>query len=373
MGFDPRGVGASTQIRCVDDIVHALPDDSTPDNAAELKNLVDEAKAFADGCQRRNADLLPFLDTASVVNDLDRIREALGDDKLTYLGFSYGTLIGAMYASLFPTHVRAMILDGAMDPALGESKLREDQAVAFETAFDHFLADCAKRVACIFHSKGQPGKAFDSLMARSTARSLPTPALAGRVNVGPTLAWAAVRGSLYTKESWPGLAYSLALAQRGDGSGLLLLSDPYLGRQADGSYSNVIDAYYAVTCLDWPAPGDVASYTALAAKFAKVAPRFGQLTAYNDVECAFWTPAPVRTPAAIAAPTSPPIVVIGTRFDPATPYKWAVALTKELDTATLITYEGEGHTAFGSSTCVSNAAERYLALLTVPKKGLDCK
>ena len=207
VGFDPRGVGASTQIRCVDDIVHALPDDSTPDNAAELKNLVDEAKAFADGCQRRNADLLPFLDTASVVKDLDRIREALGDEKLTYLGFSYGTLIGAMYASLFPTHVRAMILDGAMDPALGESKLREDQAVAFETAFDHFLADCAKRVACIFHSKGQPGKAFDSLMAAIDRKDLPTPALAGRVNVGPTLAWAAVRGSLYTKESWPGLAY----------------------------------------------------------------------------------------------------------------------------------------------------------------------
>ena len=372
VGFDPRGVGASTPIRCTDNLLDYLPDDQTPDSAAELKTVVDDAKAFAASCKRRNPDLLPYLDTLSVAKDLDRIRAALGDDKLTYMGFSYGTLIGAMYASLFPTHVRAMILDGAVDPALGLAKFREDQAVAFDAALGHFFADCAARIACAFHSNGQPGTAFDKLMAAIDRKSLPTPGLANREQVDSTLAWAAVRGTLYSKAEWPVLALALQTAAEGDGSLMLLLTDPFLGRQEDGSYSNEIDAFFAVTCLDWPASRNVDDYATLAAKLAKVAPRFGRLSAYGDIDCAFWPAPPVRTPAPISAPGAPPIVVIGTTGDPATPYKWAVALTKQLGTATLVTYEGEGHTAFGQSSCVDKAVEAYLLKLTVPKTGLRC-
>jgi len=372
VGFDPRGVNASSPIRCVDDLDHFLALDATPDDAAELATLIDGAKEFTAGCERRNADLLPFVGTENVARDLDRIRQAIGDEKLTYVGFSYGTMIGAMYAERFPDRVRALVLDGAVDPTLDLERFRSGQAVAFEGAFDRFVAWCAGDGSCLFHGGGKPGAAFDALMAQIEREPLRALRIRDRRLVGPTYAWSAVAGALYAREAWPVLAGALALAERGDGSLMLLLADPYNGRRPHAGYSNLIDANTAVVCLDFPGPRSVEPYEELAASLASAAPRFGSLLAYTDVDCAFWPVAPDRVPAPIAAPGAPPIVVVGTTGDPATPYDWAVALADQLDSGVLVTYKGEGHTAYGKSTCVDKAVDAYLLKLAVPKDGLVC-
>jgi pimeloyl-ACP methyl ester carboxylesterase len=283
VGFDPRGVNASSPVRCIDNLDGRAALDPTPDNARELAALVADAKAYAGACERRNAENLPYLSTDAVARDLDRIRAALGESKLTYLGFSYGTLIGSTYAALFPTRIRAMALDGAVDPSLGLEAFRAGQAVAFEASLRKFLADCAKRRSCDFYEGGHSARAFDALMARIDRQSLPTPHAGGRRRVGPGLAWSAVLGAMYSDTSWSTLATALALAKAGDGSLMLLISDPFRGRKENGAYSNQQDAYTANTCLDFPAPTAVATYTAWAARLRKVAPHFAQQVAYNDL------------------------------------------------------------------------------------------
>jgi pimeloyl-ACP methyl ester carboxylesterase len=372
VGFDPRGVGSSTPIRCLDTLDHFVPQDSTAASPAGLADRLDGAKAFAEQCGQRNADLLPHLSTADVARDLDQIRAAVGDERLTYLGFSYGTLIGEDYASLFPTHIRALALDGVFDPSLDEATFRENQAVAFEGALDRFLADCAAHPTCAFYSGGRPGSAFDALMRQIERHPVATPRLTNREPVGPTQAWGAVTQSLYARAAWPVLAAALAQARAGDGSLLLLLGDPLRGRNPDGSYSNLIDAYDAVTCLDWPSPRDPAAYTAMARRFTAAAPRFGRLLAFNDVECAYWPVPPARVPAPVAAPGAPPMVLVGSTGDPATPFAWAQDVARQLSFAVLVTRVGEGHTGYLVSRCVRDAIDAYLLDRSVPGVGLRC-
>ena len=300
------------------------------------------------------------------------IRQAVGDEKLTYLGFSYGTLIGSMYADRYPDHIRAMVLDGALDPSLSEVQLRTGQAKAFEAELDRFLKSCSHRKSCVFHEGGQSAKAFDKLMASIEKKTLPTPRVADRRRVGPGLAFAAVLGSMYNKASWPALEAGLALAKRGDGSLLILLADPFRGRKPNGTYSNQSDAYFSNTCLDFPVSTDVATYTKLADTFRKIAPRF-RAAAYNDLPCAFWSVPPERTPAPASGVGAPPIVVVGSTGDPATPYAWAKSLAKQLESGVLVTRKGEGHTAFLVNSCIRKSVDAYLLGLTVPKKGLVCK
>ncbi|HEY0444044.1 MAG TPA: alpha/beta hydrolase [Candidatus Limnocylindrales bacterium] len=372
VGFDPRGVNFSTPIRCVDNLDNHLSLDPSPDTPAELEALVADARSFAADCAARNGNALAHVSTEDVARDLDQLRIAVGDEKLTYLGFSYGTLIGATYADLFPTRIRAMALDGAVDPALTLPEVRAGQAAGFETALDHFLADCAQRTSCLFHEGGQTRPAFDRLMARIDAHPLPATRSGDRRTVGPGLAWGAVLGSLYSDATWSGLDVALALAARGDGSGFLAMSDPFHGRNKNGSYLNQIDAYAANTCLDYPASHDVGSYTALANRVRPKAPDFADYAAYNDLVCAFWPTPATRTPHAVAAVGAPPIVVVGTTGDPATPYAWAKSLATELRTGVLVTHRGEGHTSFLVSSCVRRALEAYLTSVEPPPIGTSC-
>ncbi len=372
VGFDPRGVNSSTAVRCIDNLDEQAQIDPTPDNATELRALIDSARAYADACAERNADLLPYLGTDSVARDLDAIRQAVGDKQLTYLGFSYGTLIGSVYADLFPDHIRAMVLDGAIDPALDLKGLRFGQARAFEDELTRFLKDCSSRPSCAFYEKGQTVQAFNSLMASIDARSLPAIRLNDARSVGPGIAWSAVVAALYSKSSWSVLATTLALAKQGDGSLMLAIADPYRGRNPNGSYSNEQDAYTSNTCLDFQAPTDTKVYSTWATELEATAPHFADLFAYSDLPCAFWPVPAERTPTAASAAGAPPIVVVGSTGDPATPYGWAVALSRELQSGILVTRKGDGHTGYAASSCVRRAVDAYLQALTLPKKGLTC-
>jgi pimeloyl-ACP methyl ester carboxylesterase len=372
VGFDPRGVNTSTAIRCIDNLDGHDALDPSPDDPAELQAIVDSAQVYADACASRNDATLAYLSTDAVARDLDLIRSAIGDDKLTYLGFSYGTLIGALYAERFPDHIRAMALDGAIDPSLDLEAFRAGQAKGFEDALDHFLADCAKRTSCAFHENGRTVRAFDALMASLEADPIPALRLADPRLVGPGLAWSAVLGAMYSESYWPILATALSQAKDGDGSLMLAISDPFRGRKPNGSYSNLQDAYTANVCLDYPAPTDVATYTGWATALRKTSPHFAGIVAYNDLPCAYWAVPAQGRPHAVSAPGAPPLVIIGTTGDPATPYAWSEALTEQLDSSVLITREGEGHTGYNASPCVEKAVDAYLLKLTVPKRGLTC-
>jgi pimeloyl-ACP methyl ester carboxylesterase len=366
VGFDPRGVNSSTAIRCIDNLDGHAALDPSPDDTAELEALVESAREYAEACARRNDATLPYLSTDAVARDLDLIRAAVGDDQLTYLGFSYGTLIGAMYAERFPDHVRAMALDGAIDPSLDLEQFRSDQGEGFERALGAFLADCAKRTGCAFHEDGKSAAAFDALMTSIDRDPIPAPRTGDPRLVGPGLAWSAVLGALYSESYWPVLALALAQAKDGDGSLLLAISDPFRGRKPNGSYSNMQDAYVGNTCLDYPAPTDVKVFTGWASRLTEAAPHFAQFVAYNDLVCAFWSVPAQGMPRALTAEGAPPIVVVGTTGDPATPYHWAEALAEQLESGVLVTYEGEGHTGYGDSVCVQEAVDEYLLELTVP-------
>jgi pimeloyl-ACP methyl ester carboxylesterase len=372
VGFDPRGVNSSTAIRCIDNLDPQAELDPTPDDAAQIKALVDSARDYAGECAKRNDATLPYLSTDAVARDLDRIRAAVGDERLTYLGFSYGTLIGSLYADLFPDHVRAMVLDGAIDPAIDLQELRFGQAKGFEQALTDFLDDCSTRPTCEFYEGGKSAEAFDALMASIDKKPLPATLIKSTRTVGPGLAWFGVVAALYSTDSWRTLATALSLAKSGDGSLLLLLADPYRGRKPNGSYSNLQDAYTANTCLDYPAPTDVTVYTTWARELAASAPHFAKILAYNDLACAFWPVPAERTPKPVSAAGAPPIVVVGSTRDPATPYAWAQALAKELDSGVLVTRDGDGHTGYQASLCVRKAVDGYLMDLVVPKDGFAC-
>ena len=373
VGFDPRGVNASSAIRCIDNLDPQARLDPSPDDPEELEELVDSAREYAAECGKRNDATLPYLSTDAVARDLDLIRQAIGDKKLSYLGFSYGTLIGSLYAERFPERIRAMVLDGAMDPSLDLEHFRAGQAAGFEKSLTAFLDDCAAKERCDFHAGGKPRAAFDSLMAKIEAKPLPASFDRERRPVGPFVASYAVLAALYDSASWPALAQALEVARQGDGSLLLRISDPYQGRNPNGSYSNQHDAYTANTCLDFAAPKDVGTYSAWAQRLKKAAPHFAGLIAYNDLACTFWPIPAERTPGLVAATGAPPIVVVGTTGDPATPYAWAQALANELDSGVLVTREGEGHTAYLANSCIQRAVDEYLLGLTPPKAGLTCQ
>jgi len=374
VSFDPRGVGESTPVECLNgpdlDRLNAL--DPTPDNPAEHDALVAGAQEFDQACVQNSSDLLPHMSTADAARDMDQIRAALGEEKLTYLGFSYGTFLGTVYAGLFPTRVRALALDGAIDPAQTFEQRNQVQAEGFERALTAFLDDCKARQTCQFYNNGRPAEAYDALMRQIDAKPLPATAIGDDRLVGPGEAFTGVLYSLYSRQSWPVLAQALALAQRGDGSILLVLADAYNERQPDGTYKNVAAANNAVNCLDYVVPTDVAAYDAMVPVLEKAAPRFGQAIAYSGLTCAFWSVRAAADPGVITAEGAPPILVVGTTGDPATPYEWAVNLARELASGVLLTREGEGHTAYGDSACIQDHVDRYLISLEVPPANTTC-
>jgi len=374
VGFDPRGVGASTPIECADGptldrINHLDPDPRTP---AEEAALLAGAKELADSCEQRSGALLPFVATVDVARDMDALRAALGDTKLTYLGFSYGTLLGATYASLFPTRIRALALDGALDPAVDEGTMSVEQGVAFELSLNTFLRQCTKS-ACAFQTDGAPTlrAAFDALMAHIAADPLPDDlggkggAAGGPTSVGPDEALIAILADLYEPTEWPVLAAELAAAQNGDGSLMRDAFDDYVGRQPDGTYSNEEVANVAINCVDQQTP-TVARLEALAVTARRLAPYFGGPIVWSAANCLSWPVPPVTRTGPLHAPGAPPILIVGSSGDPVTPLAWAKGLASELGSGVLVTRTGAGHTGYPSSACVRRAVDTYLTTLALP-------
>jgi pimeloyl-ACP methyl ester carboxylesterase len=367
VAFDPRGVGRTAPVRCesatsLDAYFHLDP---APDSPAETAQFDAGNKTFARGCAARAARVLPYVSTKIVAQDMERVRQALGEAKLTYLGYSYGTSIGAAYLDAFPTHVRAMVLDGALDPTLTWDQLLAGQSRGFDVALGAFLADCEK-TSCAFRQavSGDLGHAYDALAASVETTELSG---AGSRKVGPGEFSYGVGQALYSKTYWPYLGSALAKAENGDGSDLLALSDSYLERTASG-YANTIEANNAVNCVDRPWPRTDAPYQALAKEVGKSYPRFGPAIALSGGVCEFWSVRPASTPHAVTGAGSPPIVVVGTTRDPATPYTWAQALARQLTKGILITHVGDGHTAYhgGASSCLTAPINAYLVSLKTP-------
>lgn len=369
VAFDPRGVGRSSPVRCLstaelDSYFHIDP---VPDNDAELQAIGAGNRKLIQGCQAKSGEVLPYVSTSIVVDDLERVRIAVGDDKLTYLGYSYGTAIGAGYLDRYPTHIRAMVLDGAIDPSLTWDQLLAGQAKGFEGALEAFLADCQK-TRCEFREavKGDLHDAFDAIARRVETKPLPGK---GKRTVGPGEFSYGVGAGLYNRAfGWPAIANGLASASKGDGETLLALNDSYLERGDDG-YKNISEANTSVNCIDRPWPRTNAPYLALAERMAKLYPRFGPHIALSGLGCSVWPIPPVGTPHKIVAAASPPVIVIGTTRDPATPYSWAQALAGQLAHGVLLSYNGDGHTVYrsGAPRCILRPVNSYLVDLTVPK------
>jgi pimeloyl-ACP methyl ester carboxylesterase len=302
---------------------------------------------------------------------MDAIRAALGEDKLTFIGFSYGSQLGALYADAYPDRVRALVLDGAVDPSLDAETLNRDQAIGFEQALEAFTTHCEED-RCGFGGSN-PRAAYDSLMAQIDAEELPAEIDGEERTLGPGEADIGVATALYLGEDgWDILADALTDAAQGDGTALLELSDAYTDRQTGGKYSNQGEAFYAIGCMDGPSP----SYDEigeLADEIAEDAPAFGAATLWLSSPCAVWPEPPSGEPHEVKGAGAPPIIVIGTTNDPATPLRWAEALADQLESGVLLVLEGEGHTAYArGNACIDDAVDRYLVDLEVPADGTRC-
>ena len=369
VGFDPRGVSRSSPIKCISDADLDATFGAEPDpvDQAAFDGIADLARRIGQKCGAKYGPSLQLYSTEQAARDMDAVRAAVGDSKMTYLGYSYGTLLGATYAQLFPDHIRAFVLDGAVDPKQDLVAGSESQARGFERAFDNFSKWCATHgSACPIapDARGAVTTALDK------ARSSPVRGSDGRE---ATAGWVfyAVISSLYTEPGWRKLASAIAKLETGDPDGVFELADSYAERKPDGTYNNMFDAFSAVSCADNETVPSLARIRQLQSQWRAKYPLFGAPQAVGLLSCALWPGKrdPVPTGRAKGAP---PIVVVGTTGDPATPYEQTARLADMLGVGVVLTWQGEGHTAYPETRCITNAVDNYLVELKVPRAGLTC-
>lgn len=375
VGFDPRGTGSSAPVDCLDD--EALDQhfalDPSPDDAAEREAFAQDAAAFGAGCPKMSNGVDAHVTTVEAARDMDVLRAVLGQERLDYLGASYGTKLGATYADLFPDRVGRLVLDGAVDPSLSSRDASLQQAEGFETALNAYIDDCVAGGNCYLGSSRKAGlNRLSKFLDEVDAEPLDTDDPDERdLTIGN--AFYGIATPLYNQDYWPVLTQALVAALDGDGTVLLSLSDAYASRTPDGYADNSSEAFLAISCLDDPWSLPVDKVAAQVPAFEKVAPTFGEIFAYGMTGCAGFEH---RSPDArhqVKAAGADPILVTGTTRDPATPLKWAEALAEQLESAVLIRRDGDGHTAYNSGNeCVDEAIESYLLDGTAPTKTLDC-
>ena len=385
VGFDPRGVGASVpEIRCQTDA------ERDASRAANFRTRTQEdvdaanaaAQAIAQGCATLSgaeqgidgATFLANVGTRDVAKDLDVLRAVLGDNKLTYVGFSYGTSIGTVYAEQFPENVRAMILDGAVDPDSDPDADNIAQTAGFQGAFDDFSTWCSKQTECALGTDPDKATAAFQALARPLLDT-PLPLADGRAMTFQDAVTGTIQ-ALYAESLWESLGTALQDFKNGDGTALMGLADYYDGRDASGHYSNFLDAFQAISCIDGSRETDPAQADAVAAKIADAAPFAATGDTPRGIKdpCEFWPAEPTLSPHAPDVTGLPQILVISTTGDPATPYEAGVKLAAALG-AELLTVDGTTHTAFlgiGSS-CVDDAGTTYLTTLELPPPDTTCQ
>lgn len=378
VGFDPRGVGHSTpQLRCRTDAefdafrAHSMVDYS-PAGVAQIERILQD---LAQSClDRMGPEFLASVGTATAAQDMDVVRAALGDEQINYLGFSYGTQLGAAYAARHPDRIRAMVLDGAVDPALDPLTKSLRQQAGFQQAFERYAADCAQSPGCPLGT--DPARfverfheLVDPLAEKPAATSDPR-------GLSYQDALTGTASALYSPRYWTYLTSGLLGLQRGtDPVDLLLLADDYQQRDRNGHYKNRQDAFTAVRCLDATFPTDPAVWAEFDRRNRAAAPflSYGEFTGHapRDV-CALWPvpPTPIVGPA--TAPGPGKVVVVSTTGDPATPYQSGVDLARQMG-ASLITFEGAQHTVvFNGDRCVDSAVVAFLVDSVTPPAGLRC-
>lgn len=365
VGFDPRGVNLSTAVDCLDDSelddwLATHFDTATEEDLAEYSAAMEE---FGRQCAEKSGELLGHIDTDNAARDLDILRAVVAQsEQLDFLGYSYGTFLGAVYADMFPERVGRFVLDGGLDPTLSLSDLALGQAAAFEASLRVYMEDCLGSAGCPFTGSVDDGLAqLRRLLEVTRATPLPTgdpdrPLTYARALAGVIL-------PMYEDAIWPQLTAALEAAMtRNDGSQLLYWADYGSGRQEDGSYEdNSNEVFLAINCLDYPVEGTLEDWRADAAEMARVSPTLGDALAWNEITCDVWPHGSERDRLPLDAAGSAPILVIGTTGDPATPHEWSVSLAEQLEQGHLLTYQGMGHTAYGrSNRCITDAVDGFL-------------
>ncbi|WP_166879768.1 alpha/beta hydrolase [Salinibacterium sp. ZJ450] len=376
VGFDPRGVGSSSAVDCYDDpaemdtYLYELPTQQ-PGSDAGIEETRASMASFGQACLEHTGPLLEHIDTVSAARDLDLLRAVLGDEKLNYLGYSYGTLLGATYAELYPGHTGRLVFDGAVDPATSEFDVSATQAQGFESAMRSYLDDCLTSNECPFHGTVDEGMQTIADLLTSLDAS-PLRHSDGRELGGSTM-FTAIVLPLYNTASWPLLNDLFAEVLTGETDTAFMLADSYNGRSADGTYlNNQTEAFISINCLDYESNPTNDQIREQAAEMAVLAPVFGPRMSYGT-GCAGWPFPAERERGPIAAAGSSDILVVGTTNDPATPYVWAENMAGQLENGHLVTYNGEGHTAYNkSNSCVQDAVEDYFIDGTVPEADPNC-
>ena len=377
VGFDPRGVGSSTPVDCVDDreLGKILDSDIDTSTEAGRKARKAQARQIAKGCKEKSGELLAYVGTESAARDMDVLRGLVGDEKLNYLGLSYGTQLGGAYADLFPKKVGRMVLDGAANPQLSFLPSTYTQMLGFEKSFERYAERCVKGGNCPLGSSVDAAKKkMRALLDQAHATPFKTSDPNRPLN--RSMLRFALTGLMYKDEWWPLITGGAqGLIEDNDGSTFMLPLDTYIGRVGDSFDGNSMEAYWAINCADYVQSSE-AEYQKHAKKLKREAVVFGSFSAEDDLAmhvCAELPYHPKANPGPYRAKGSAPIVVIGTKHDPATPYHWAQALHKTLENSVLLTWEGEGHTAYATAgSCIQSPVDKYLLTGEVPKDGLVC-
>lgn len=377
IGFDPRGVGESTAVTCVsgdrlEEMIYSYHDVETEEGRAASDA---EAEEFAQACYDNTGEFLANVDTPSAARDMDVLRTVLGDDKLNYLGFSYGTSLGATYAHIYPGNVGRMVLDGATDLSQEDVESSKAQMAGFEQSLRTYAEDCANRSTCSL--TGTPDEILEDIRdLLQETRTNPLRSIDGR-EVTATAVLYGIITPLYSEENWIVLDMALSAALTvGNGDLLLMMTDLYNGREAPGIFeSNQREAFTAINCAD----SSGGSWTEdqrlqFAAELKEVSPTFGWFFGGASLgPCDLWKVPVNGGPFTPTAEGADPIVVVGTTGDPATPYQHAVSMASQLESGRLVTYVGEVHTAYSAAnTCIATIVDDYLVDGVVPEDGVEC-
>jgi pimeloyl-ACP methyl ester carboxylesterase len=377
VGWDPRGVGQSSAVSCysspadMDDFLFGIPE-AESGSAEWIDEITESAQRFIDACVENSGELLEHVDTESTVRDLDLLRALVGDAALNFFGYSYGTKIGARYADRFPERVGRMVLDGAIDPTVSQFDAVLAQSIGFERALTTYLSSCTVAASCPFPADLDAALAVVRRLYERLETD-PLPAADGRAFSSSVLD-IAIATALYDEGTWPFLSQMFTELRVGNVETGFLLADFYYGREGGQYRSNSLEAFIAINCLDYPVERDPTVIIEQNEQLVAAAPVTTVPSPVGDILCQNWPFGFGGDLAPVRAEGAPPILVIGTTGDPATPYHWAQALAEQLASGILLTFDGEGHIAYDEGVaCVNDVVDDFFLTGALPAADPVCR